>query len=162
MPQDTRADEIEIQARVDTVKGMLVKAIAPYEIVRACLEKYPEWGVQKRQIKNYVYTAQEQLHRDAIQIDFGRELALNKARNELGMMLALKVSDIKTFASINKQQAELLNLRNLRYEPEWMDAFKKAGIDPDAMAKALFGENVEIGSGLELDNDLYADDESAQ
>lgn len=152
MPKETPATEDVKQMRLDEIKGLIVKAMHQRDIVKYCLEKHPEWNVSDRQIRNYVYDAQAQLRQDATEIDFAAELAKAKARNELGMMLALKISDIKTFGILNKQNQELLNLKNLRYEPEWKETARAAGLDPDELLKGFFASEQDVIVGDELND----------
>lgn len=136
MPQDNRSTPIEYQTRVDIVKGMLVKAVEIPDIVKACLKLYPDWDVGKRQIKNYIYSARHQLHRDAKQIDFEAELLLSKLQINYSIKLALSQpggANNRDFQNAIKMKIDLLGLQNLRYEPEWKETARQAGFDPDEL-----------------------------
>lgn len=157
MPQATAADELELQNRIDEIKELIVKPLKQREIVRYCLEKHPEWNVTDRQLRNYVYEAHKQLRKAATEIDFAEELMLTKLRNEFAMAMSAKIQDYRTYASINKQNADLLNLKNLRYEPQWKDDARKAGFDPDELVKGLFGSMADI-SEFEWNETTNADE----
>lgn len=146
MTQFEPASETEKQIRLDIIKALIVGATQRRDIVKYCLEKHPDWNVTDRQIRNYIDDAYQQLHVEATNIDFKRELQITKMQYDLAFAVALKQQTPREMVNAAKAKESLLGLDKLRYEPEWKDDARAAGIDPDELLAGFFASktNAEI------------------
>jgi hypothetical protein len=80
MPQDARSTEAEVLDRVGKVYDLLLAGASRREILQFVAKMDPPWGVETRQIDNYIAQAKEWIKESAA---VHRDEELGKARTRL-------------------------------------------------------------------------------
>ncbi|MBA3868598.1 MAG: hypothetical protein H0X30_05555 [Anaerolineae bacterium] len=132
MPKETPADKAVLAGRLDIIKQLVVEGKPQREIVRYCNEKYPDWSLSTRQLRNYVYAAKRLLAKSAPNIDIDAEFMLAKMRNDLLFNVSFEAKDTKTALSANVENIKLMRLNDPKFKKSWREKFEKAGINPDS------------------------------
>lgn len=137
------SDPVIFAERLDIVKALVIKGLLQREIVRHCLEKYPDWDVSDRWLREMVHKAKDQLTDEARRVDRAAEFAIAKGRNDLVFRRAMEVSDFKTALAANLQNMRLMRLDRPNADFDWKEAARQAGIDPKSVM-AQFVETLDM------------------
>lgn len=131
-----------IEGRIDKIITFRLRGWSQSLIVKYCDEHY-DWGITKRQIRNYVQQADEILGQEARNTDRRSELELAKRRYEHMFRLAMKDKNIRTAAEMQDRLVALLGLKATdALSMDWEHESREISeADPDrlkAIAKLLF------------------------
>lgn len=135
MTQNLPATADELEPRYAFIAGLLInEGLAQNEIVRRCLDEHPEWGVQRRQIYNYIGKVWAQMSTEALGVDRQAYYYLSIRQLDVQIGKAMRDNNQKAFNALLNTRLKLMNISPSQ---EYRDDALKAGVNIEEIQRKL-------------------------